>query len=145
MPRNATASERTAFAKLPAGSEDLRVLVVDDDSLTMRMVGQMMEALGLRVDLANGGRQAQSMVRRNSYAMVLTDYQMPDVDGYALAVWIKKRWRNTLVFVMTGCSPAEVADRVGSHAVDRWMYKPFDLAQLKEALAGTKKIYYCRP
>lgn len=137
MDRNSKTNEQITFSKgTESGAEDRLALVVDDDAFTMGMVGQMLEALGLRVDLANGGRDAQDLIARNRYAFVLTDFQMPDVNGYALAVWVKKRWRDTRVFIMTGCSPAEVADYVDGNAVDRWIYKPFNLTQLSDILAG---------
>jgi CheY-like chemotaxis protein len=138
MARDSESRGRTASSMFSGSELDiLGVLVVDDNSFTMKMVGQMLEALGLRVDLANGGRDAQGLLTRNRYAMVLTDFQMPEVDGYTLAVWIKKQWQDTRVFIMTGCSPAEVADYVDSNDVDCWIYKPFNLAQLRDALAGT--------
>jgi two-component system, NtrC family, response regulator HydG len=119
-----------------AASGTFKVLVVDDESATAQTVGNMLVALGAQVDLANGGEEAQSLARIHKYALVITDYKMPGLDGFGLALWIKKRRQDTLVFVMTGCNPAEVADYANGDVVDRWLYKPFNLAQLREALAG---------
>jgi CheY-like chemotaxis protein len=131
-----TASQPTPAILSDAASGTLKILVVDDESMTAQTVGLMLEALGAQVDLANGGQEAQNLARRHKYALVITDYKMPGLDGFGLALWIKKRWQDTLVFVMTGCNPAEVADYNNGDMVDRWLYKPFNLAQLREALAG---------
>ena len=83
------------------------------------------------------GQSKVRLARRHRYALVLTDYQMPELNGHALAIWIKERWKDTLVFVMTGCNPAEVSEYAGGNTVDRWIYKPFGLTHLREALVGT--------
>ena len=59
-----------------------RILVVDD-SQTSRMVAKlMMEQAGLTVDLACGGREALSKVKKENYDVIVMDCQMPGMDGY---------------------------------------------------------------
>lgn len=71
---------------------------------------------------------------RSSYDLMITDLQMPDMDGYALSGWLKHRSKNTKVIVMTGRNPAEVVKYMNNGVVDRWMFKPFSLNTLEGLL-----------
>jgi two-component system chemotaxis sensor kinase CheA len=60
------------------------VLVVDD-SLTTRMLEQsILESAGYDVDVASSGEEALDQVRRKPYALVLSDVEMPGIDGFTL-------------------------------------------------------------
>ena len=129
------------FDRTTSRPDPLRALVVDDNSFTLNLVRRMLEALGFQVDAANGGVQAKQLADRCRYSLVLTDFQMPEIDGYALATWFKGNFEFTRVFVMTGCSRDEVVDYINTGLVDRWIFKPFSLSQLGElvdGLAGVK-------
>ncbi len=58
-----------------------RVLVVDDDRGCAEIVAQMLRDCGCTVDVAVDGQAALDLVTRNSYALVVLDYQMPGMDG----------------------------------------------------------------
>ncbi|WP_455196339.1 response regulator, partial [Kaarinaea lacus] len=67
-----------------------RILVVDD-SLTVREIErQLLEAQGYRVDVAVDGMDGWNAVRRNKYHLVVTDVDMPRMDGIELVDSMKK-------------------------------------------------------
>lgn len=112
----------------------LRALVVDDVETMVEVVCRMMEALGFWVDSADGGHAATRCLSQARYDFVVTDLNMPDMDGYALAQWVKHQTRHTKVIIMTGCHPSEVTDYLHTGIVDRWLFKPFRLLELRKML-----------
>ncbi len=62
-----------------------RILVVDDDPLASEIVVSVLQSKGLSPDLASDGFAALRMLRETPYDLVLVDYHLPEMDGYALA------------------------------------------------------------
>ena len=62
-----------------------KILVVDDDHVTRQLVSRMIEGLGFQVETANGGIPAMHYLNQSEYDVLVTDLQMPDMDGYALS------------------------------------------------------------
>jgi two-component system capsular synthesis sensor histidine kinase RcsC len=112
----------------------LRLLVVDDDDSLLQTVQQMVEALGFKTDVANGGLAAMRCLSRSRYDLMITDLQMPVMDGFALSRYLKSNFKGTKVIVMTGMGPGDVDDYMHTGIVDRWLFKPFSLNTLGELL-----------
>jgi two-component system capsular synthesis sensor histidine kinase RcsC len=111
-----------------------RVLVVDDDDCLLQTVQQMVETLGFKADAANGGFAAMQCLSRARYDLMVTDLQMPDMDGYALSSWLNNKFKGTKVIVMTGMAPGDVAGYMHTGIVDGWLFKPFSLNKLGSLL-----------
>ena len=71
---------------------------------------------------------------RARYDLMVTDLQMPDMDGHALTRWLKSKSNGTKVIVMTGMAPGDVADYMHTGIVDGWLFKPFSLNTLGSLL-----------
>ena len=61
-----------------------RVLVVDDDRSNSAIVSRVLASQGYLVDVADDGRAALEMVRRQDYQLAVVDYQMPGMNGVEL-------------------------------------------------------------
>jgi two-component system NtrC family sensor kinase len=72
------------------GDRRARVLVVDDDRDVAEALAELLEREGLCVDSAASAREAQKLIARVSYDIVLSDLRMPDIDGQVLFDWIKR-------------------------------------------------------
>ena len=68
---------------LPPEISGLHVLVVDDDPLCLKIVGKMLRSCGYSVTTADGGKAALRLLNEtpDRFALVLSDVQMPDMDG----------------------------------------------------------------
>src|SRR5512143_1824403 len=104
-----------------------KALVVDDDGELRSIVGKMLTVLGYEVSSAENGEKALRILLRSKFDIVLSDYEMPGMDGVALARRIKKSSPGTPVVLMTGAAKETVLSRMGT-AVDRVILKPFTLA-----------------
>ncbi|WP_141332952.1 hybrid sensor histidine kinase/response regulator [Myxococcus sp. AB025B] len=67
----------------------LRVLLVDDSPIARATEGALVKALGHMVEEAQDGEEAYGKVQNNSYDLILTDVQMPKMDGFSLARRLK--------------------------------------------------------
>ncbi len=68
----------------------LKILIVDDNAVNLTLLERLLKSEGLRIFCALDGREAVELCRKNDFALILLDVQMPDMDGYETAKEIKK-------------------------------------------------------
>jgi CheY-like chemotaxis protein len=86
------------------------VLVVDDAIVDQKIAGGLLEASGMfQVVYADGGSQAMETIDRQRPDVVLTDLQMPDLDGLQLVTNITKQYPSIPVVLMTAYGNENVA------------------------------------
>jgi DNA-binding response OmpR family regulator/cellulose synthase/poly-beta-1,6-N-acetylglucosamine synthase-like glycosyltransferase len=113
----------------PLGS---RILVADDDEMIRELVRAGLEGAGHQVVMAEDGEQALDRLREVRCDLVLTDVQMPRLDGFGLVGRLRSDpdMHGLPIMIMTTLgSPGDVVQglRVGA---DDYVRKPFDLAEL---------------
>ena len=117
--------------------ESLRVLVVDDSKTARRFVRRVLESLGLeRFWEATNGREAVELIRDQMFDLVVTDYNMPEMDGKELVAYIRNESNQPTVPVMMVTSEAnegrlQAVQQAGVSAV---CDKPFEPANVRQML-----------
>jgi CheY-like chemotaxis protein len=109
------------------------ILVVDDNNFLRIIVSKTLSRLGYEVLSADSGENGLSIFLKNKFDIVLSDYEMPGMDGVAFACSIKKSSPRTPVVIMTGAGRETVFSRE-SPAVDEVISKPFTLAEIDETI-----------
>lgn len=135
MKRKNTGSDRTGNPRAPFFDEG-GILVVDDQENLLQVLSRMLTASGFAVHTANNGFQAFRLFSRASFALVLTDFNMPGMDGLALAKKIKRASPDIPVIVMTGADGPELKQIRESGCVACLLKKPFRWEDLNEAVAN---------
>ena len=109
----------------------IRCLVVDDDQTILKYVVHMLAMLGFQeVEIAQRQPEVKNKLIAGPYALLITDLEMPDMNGYHIAQTIKKNAHETKVIIMTGRAEDDCLEMMGSQWVDGWLFKPFGLKQL---------------
>lgn len=81
--------------------EAFRILIVDDSSMARRLISRTFNNLGFEnIDQAENGRNAIPLIQSNTYQLVVTDYNMPEMDGYDLVRYIRQKSSQPDVAVM---------------------------------------------
>jgi DNA-binding NtrC family response regulator len=123
------ALETERGAERAAGAN--RILVVDDEQNIRDGCERVLERRGFKVSKVGDARDALVCLGKTSYALVLLDLKLPDMDGLELLTRIRKTTSDTPVIVITGYATVETAAEVIRLGANDFLSKPFTPAQLK--------------
>ncbi|MCV6824484.1 MULTISPECIES: response regulator [Halocynthiibacter] len=122
--------------------DQLRILVVDDMSTSRGLITQALDAFGIRnVGSVADGRTALSTLERTPVHLVISDYNMPEMDGLHLLHALRQNPKTKGVgfILITGRADREIIEKGKQLGMNNFLKKPFDPAQLKaciEAVVG---------
>lgn len=123
----------------PASPHNVRILIVEDNPVNQLVLRQQMQSLGHEVDTADNGHQALQACQTSRYDLVLSDLQMPRMDGYAFARELRgldERADRRTVLVAISADYAEAARQTALAAgYDDYLVKPILLDQLRHLLS----------
>jgi len=117
-------------------SEELRILVVDDDPMMAKTVRDILGLKGYLAEVAHSGPEAVDRVEREAYDCVLSDIKMPEVDGVGLYRAIKALQPDLPVVLMTAYAHDELVREGLEEGVIAVLPKPLDLNRLLGFLAS---------
>ena len=139
-----------AFVHPARGSEQIRILLVEDNPVNREVACGMLETFNLRIDTVENGREAVAAVEGAEYSLIFMDCQMPVMDGLTATRLIREREASKAQ------QPQVHADRAVPHVpivaltahamqgdrelclaagMDDYLTKPFTLSQLEQVLA----------
>jgi CheY-like chemotaxis protein len=133
----APGAEAVAAGNIPAEAVDPvetdRVVVVADDSISVRkFVGRMLEKAGYRVRLASDGLEASEIIAEVGCHLVITDLEMPRMNGYELLAHLRQDpvTSRIPVLVVTSRAGAKHRDRAMKEGASGFLTKPVQEDQL---------------
>ena len=119
------------------------VLVVDDDESILRVFSRILGKNGYIVDVARTGKEAIAKAQTSSYAVILLDIQLPDIDGTDLLLKLPGNASETVKIIVTGHSTTERGVKAADYGADDYLVKPVKpeelLATIRERLEELQK------
>ncbi len=122
-----------------------KILVVDDDVDTLRLVGLMLQRQGYEIVAASSGRQALSMARSEDPDLIILDVMMPDMDGYEVTRRLRSDQGTATIPIIMFTAKTQIDDKVSGFeaGADDYLTKPTQprelFAHVKAVLARTSK------
>lgn len=153
---------RGADEEPPRPANGLRILLVDDDPTSLRIVRALLERSGHAVETARNGNEALAAALRSPPQMVVTDWMMPEMDGVELCKRLRstEAGRDLYILILTGQNEEERIVEAFEAGADDHLAKPVNsklllarirpgvrVIQLQERLQGEvneKKDAYAR-
>ncbi len=115
------------------------ILLVEDNEINLEIMHSQLASMGYKVDTAVHGKDGLAMFRKNKYDVILTDIEMPEMDGYALAEEIRRTEdESDHPIPILGITASEFdlnAERAKSLGFSGYMLKPLDVEVLEKKLA----------
>jgi DNA-binding response OmpR family regulator len=110
----------------------MKLLIVDDCVDIVNILSSFLELSGHEIDKAQNGIEAAELLRNNSYDVVITDGEMPRMNGVELCKVIKSDFPATYIIGMTGSFHA--LDAFKAAGADICFSKPFHIDEIENAI-----------
>ncbi len=108
----------------------IRALYVDDDPYMQRMVNFFLKDQDIDLEFASNGRLAIRKLESQSYDIILSDIQMPEIDGEKLIQQIRLKDHHTPIIVITAFGSKQLSEKLASYKPLQILPKPFERQQL---------------
>ena len=142
-----TAQDQRSSTYSPFGSEEnrmgdrmpLRLLVVDDNAVNLKVACMLLKRLGYTADSVGNGKEVMEVLETKEYDIVFLDVQMPEMDGYETAQAVCAKWEmmdtpRPRMVAMTGNAMQGDRERCLEAGMDDYISKPVRVVELKAAL-----------
>ncbi|GAA1840654.1 hypothetical protein GCM10009836_19990 [Pseudonocardia ailaonensis] len=113
-----------------------RVLLAEDAPSLRRLLTDALQAAGMDVTAVENGRAALAAHPAVRPDLVVTDLEMPQLDGLGLTRELRGRGETVPVVVVTGRDDPDTRAAAAAAGADRFLPKPFGLAELGECVRG---------
>jgi PAS domain S-box-containing protein len=114
------------------------ILVAEDNATNRDVIGRQLTLLGYTCEMAEDGQLALDAWRKQDYAILLTDCNMPNMDGFELTKTIRQDEEGTdthaTIVAITANALQGEAERCLETGMDDYMSKPIDMKELREKL-----------
>ena len=112
------------------------ILVVDDDHSSVSVITEVLEREEYQLFVANGGQSATKILEQERINLVITDLQMPDMDGITLLKYITRQHPHTQVVILTGYGTVDSAIEAMNAGAFNFLQKPIDLKVLRATVTS---------
>jgi CheY-like chemotaxis protein len=122
-----------------------RILIVDDEEMIRVLLKRQGATLrpGYQIDVAPDGFIALTLLQHQPFDLLLTDHEMPGINGLELAQQVRRTWPDTRIVLMSSYSLPQLLASEGPVDFDGYVQKPFILTQIfdkVEPLIGRKTV-----
>lgn len=114
--------------------DSVYILLVEDDCISQKLIKHILINKGYNVDIACNGNEALLFLESKSYDIILTDINMPEMDGFQLVQMIKSKNINTPIIALTAASMKEDKEKCLKLGMDDYISKPIGANILYEKI-----------
>jgi DNA-binding NtrC family response regulator len=109
----------------------IKVLIVDDDQICREILADALATLGVKVSLAGDGIEGLERLSQESFDILITDLNMPRMDGLALLQEARKHYPHILTIIITGYGSLESAIEAIRAGTYDYIQKPFKIEEIQ--------------
>lgn len=119
-----------------------KALLVDDEPINRKVLGALLQELGIETEVADNGGEALQLIAQKDYSFVLMDVHMPEMDGLEATRRIRAlekkspARRRAMVIAMTANNDEDTLNNCRAAGMDDLLIKPIELQKLLESIIG---------
>jgi len=111
-----------------------KVLVVDDNDHMANCLAEMVDIFGIPCETANSGENAIEMLKKQEFALIITDSNMSGISGFTLLKYVRENYPKTSVAIISTRNSEATQGLVVRDMPDFYLPKPFKTADVKNLL-----------
>ncbi len=113
------------------------ILVVDDDIYCQDFLSIFLGSKGVDVRTTSGGIEALEILKHCKFKMIITDCNMPGMNGLELAAMVREHHPGTPVVMVTGEIKSDVEEKAATAGISKVLSKPINLQSLMEVVKSS--------
>jgi signal transduction histidine kinase/DNA-binding response OmpR family regulator len=120
-----------------ASKYPLKIMVVDDNSINLKLAKRVLEKLGYQAHLAKSGEEAIELQKEEKFNLIFMDVQMPGIDGLEATSIIKKELNLGIEPHIVACTANVVQSQVSSYlqaGMDSFVGKPLKIKEITDLI-----------
>jgi DNA-binding NtrC family response regulator len=121
-------------------NKSVRLLLVDDDPNMQRMVALFLNKKNYDLEIAGNGRKALDLLDNNKFDLVISDMQMPLMDGSTLLRKMREKKIKTPVILISAYTSLNMPNEIDTTDFVAILFKPFDSSNLISSIEKVLKI-----
>ena len=113
-----------------------KILLIDDSEMVLQILGAIIEDIGYELETASDGMEGLEELTENEYDCLITDLNMPIMDGYTLIQKVREMEQYADIPIVIVTTEKEASDKEKGFAVgaDIYLVKPVQKEELQEKL-----------
>lgn len=124
-----------------------KILFVDDDETQRDIIKRILTKKGYEVEVAESAKHALKILEKTSFPLIITDLNMPEMDGTQLCEAIKMKYEKTVVIALSGYIASQfLTENLEKSGFDGWLAKPISTKRLDYVVKGAfdkiRRTYY---
>ena len=112
-----------------------KILYVDDDPSMHKMVDLFLRNIDCVLSVAKNGRSALKMIKTTKFDLIISDIQMPEMDGITFLQEIRKKKIKTPIVILTAFGHENMSDKALKNGATAVLSKPFESKRLQSIIA----------
>ncbi len=117
-----------------------KVLIVEDDVICREAMERLLQGYGYETCSCSSGQEAITLLKRQKFDILITDLQMPEMDGLELVSKAQSLDGQMRMVLMTGIPAEDLGDRLKKSKVNGFLSKPLDWSNLILLLESLIKV-----
>jgi len=113
-----------------------KLLVVDDDKSYLNALQKILTKMGYAAEVAAGSEEALKILEKENFPLIITDLDMPGIDGVELCKQIKEIDSKSIVYALSGYITEYDTENLEKSGFDGYLSKPAKIEVLQEAIEG---------
>lgn len=114
----------------------LKIMIAEDNPTNRFLLRRQLDTFGYHVEEAEDGLQALNLIKKMEYDLLITDLNMPQMDGITLTQRVREFNSRIAIWGLTANAQTDEKERCLEAGMDLCLFKPVSLQQLKVALSG---------
>ena len=113
-----------------------KLLLVDDDESYLNIVKKILTKMEYAAEVAASSKEALKILEKEKYSLIITDLDMPDLDGVELCKQIKENDSKSIVYALSGYITDYDTEDLEKSGFDGYLSKPVKIEVLQQAIEG---------
>ena len=120
--------------KTPFNPKNYHILLVEDNIINQQVATEILKTAGYHIAIAENGKIALNMLKKQQYDLILMDIQMPVMDGYEATTIIRQQGNNIPIIAMTAHAMSEDKEKSLKVGMNEHITKPIIIDQFYDKL-----------